>query len=63
MGLETYFLLIEKSKKFEFIFKKGASDNTISYFEQSFLFSGLGLILAGDLGRSGQNKLYGTERV
>ena len=31
-------------------FKKGASDNTISYFDQSFRFSGLWLILAKDLG-------------
>ena len=37
-------------------FKKGASDNTISYFNQSFQFSGLWLFLARDLGRSGQNK-------
>ena len=37
-------------------FKKGASDNTISYFDQSFRSSGLWLILARDLGRSGQNK-------
>ena len=41
--------------------KKGASDNTISYFDQSFRFSGLWLILARDLGRSGQNKSWGTE--
>ena len=43
-------------------FKKVASDNTISYFDQSFRFSGLWLILARDLGRSGQNKSLGTER-
>ena len=43
-------------------FKKGASDNTISYFDQSFCFSGLWLILARNLGRSGQNKLWGIER-
>ena len=41
-------------------FKKRASDNTISYFNQSFRFSGLWLILARDLGRSGQNKSWGT---
>ena len=29
-------------------FKKGASDNTINYFDQSFQFSGLWLILARD---------------
>ena len=43
-------------------FKKGASDNTISYFDQSFWFSGLWLILPRDLGRSGQNKSQRTER-
>ena len=36
-------------------FKKGASDNTISFYDQSIRFSGLWLILARDLGRSGQN--------
>ena len=43
-------------------FKKGASDKTISYFDQSFRFSGLWLIWPRDLGRSGQNKSWGTER-
>ena len=42
-------------------FKKGASYNNISYFDQSFRLSGLWLILSRDLGRSGQNKLWGTE--
>ena len=42
-------------------FKKVASDNTITYFDQSFRFSGLWIILAIDLGRSGQNKSWGTE--
>ena len=42
-------------------FKKEASDNTISYFDQTLRFSGLWLILARNLGRSGQNKLWGTE--
>ena len=42
-------------------FKKGVSDSTISYFDQSFRFSGLWLILARDLGRSGQNKSWGAE--
>ena len=42
--------------------KKGASDNTISFFYQSFRFSVLWLILARDLGRSGQNKSWRTER-
>ena len=42
-------------------FKNGASDNTISYFDQCFRFSGLWLILARDLGRSGQNMSWGTE--
>ena len=37
-------------------FKKGASDNTISYFDHSFQSSDLWFILARDLGRSGQNK-------
>ena len=32
-------------------FKKGASNKTISYFDQSFQFSGLWLILARDFGR------------
>ena len=39
-------------------FKKGAS-----YFDNSFRFSGLWLILVKDLGRSGQNKSWGTERA
>ena len=44
-------------------FKKGASDNTtISYFDQSFWFSGLWLNLARNLGRSGQYKSWRTER-
>ena len=42
-------------------FKKGASYNTISYFNQSFWFSGIWLILARNLGISGQNKSRGTE--
>ena len=42
-------------------FKKGASDNIISYFDQFFRFFGLWLILAIDLGRSGQNKSWETE--
>ena len=55
--IEIFFLIwISRS------FKKGASDNTISYFEQSFWFSGLWLILARNLGRSGQNKSWGTEK-
>ena len=53
-------------QKFFFIWipiflKKGASDNTISYFDQFFRFIGLRLILASDLGRSGQNKSSVTE--
>ena len=39
-------------------FKKGARDNTIIYFDQTFRFSDLWLILARDLGRSGQNKSW-----
>ena len=42
-------------------FKKWASDNTINYFDHSFRFSGLWLMLARNLGRSGQNKSWGTE--
>ena len=42
-------------------FKKGASNNTISYFDQFFRFSGLWLILARELGRSCRNKSRGTE--
>ena len=42
-------------------FKKEASNKTISYFDQSFRFYGLWLILARDLGRSGQDKSWGTE--
>ena len=42
-------------------FKEGASINNISYFDQSFQFSGLWLILARDLGRSGQYKSWGTQ--
>ena len=38
-------------------FKKRTSDNTISYIDQSFRFSAPWLIL----GRSGQNKSWGTE--
>ena len=41
-------------------FKKVASNKTISYFDQSFQFSGLWLIWARDLGRSGQNKSWGN---
>ena len=44
-------------------FKKGASyDNTISHFDQSFRLSCLWLILVRDLGRSGQNKSWRTEK-
>ena len=44
-------------------FKKGAtSDKIICYFDQFFWFSGLWLSLARYLGRSGQNKLWRTER-
>ena len=50
-----FIILISRS------FKKRARDNTISYFHQSFRFSGLWLILARELGRSGQNKSWGTE--
>ena len=46
---------------FPLFFKKRASDNTISYFDQSFRFSGLWHILVRDLGRSGQNMSWGTE--
>ena len=56
-------LMSHNSKMFSYIwiyrtFKKGASNNTISYFGQSFRFSGLWHILARDLGRSGQNKAW-----
>ena len=43
-------------------FKKVASDNTISYFDQSFRFSGLWPNLARDLGKSGKKKSWWTER-
>ena len=44
-------------------FKTGASNKTISYFNQFFRFSGLWLIWAKDLGRSGQNKSWRTDRT
>ena len=43
-------------------FKNGASDKTISHFDQSFRFFGLWLILVRDLGRSGQNKSWGNRK-
>ena len=54
--IQKFFLiLISRS------FKKGASNNTISYFDQSFQFCGLWLILVRHLRRSGQKKSRGTE--
>ena len=53
------FFLIQISRSF----KKGANDNSISYLDQSFRFSGLWLILAWYLRRSGHNVVGNRERT